>query len=315
MNEIDELLAIRAAELYFEEDKTQDEIGHILNVTRWKVGRLISAAKSQGFIRIEIVHPRARRLPLERRLREELGLVDAVVVSNAGISGQDEIQIRAAQAAADYLAALRPVPRLLGVSWGRTMHEVSARLKTGWASGVNVVQMNGGVSLNKRPGTAAATAMNIAQKAGGQAALLPSPAILERLETKQAIESDRVVAAVLEMARNAKAYLFSAGQADHDSAHIESGYLSPADLDELVRKGAVGDIIGRYIDADGHIVDASLNERTIGMGLDDLRAAPNTIAVIAGPLKHAIAGAVARSGLCKTLITDEGTALALLEGE
>ena len=315
MHETDELLAIRAAELYYEEDKTQDEIGQILNVTRWKVGRLLSAAKSHGFIRIEIVHPRARRLQLERRLREEYGLADAVVVSNAGITGHDEIQARTAQAAADYLAALRPVPRLLGVSWGRTMHEVASRVKTGWASGVNVVQINGGVSLNKRPGTAAATAVTIAQKAGGQAALLPSPAILERLETKHAIESDRVVAAVLEMARNAKAYLFSAGQADHDSAHIDSGYLSPADLDELVQKGAVGDVVGRYIDADGKIVDSALNERTIGMGLDEIRAAPNTIAVIAGPLKHAIARAVVRSKLCKTLITDEGTAIALLEGE
>lgn len=315
MHEIDELLAIRAAELYYEEDKTQDEIGQLLNVTRWKVGRLLSAAKSQGFIRIEIVHPRARRLPLERRLREELGLTDAVVVSTAGISSEDDIQARSAQAAADYLAALRPVPRLLGVSWGRTMHEVAARLKTGWASGVNVVQVNGGVSLNKRPGTAAATAVAIAQKAGGQAALLPSPAILERLETKQAIESDRVVAGVLEMARNARAYLFSAGQADHDSAHIESGYLSPADLDALVAKGAVGDVVGRYIDADGAIVDDALNARTIGMGLEELRAAPNTIAVIAGPLKHRVAAAVVRSRLCKTLITDEGTALALLDGE
>lgn len=312
MRETDELLSIRAAELYYEEDKTQDEIGRVLNVTRWKVGRLLAQAKASGFIRIEIVHPGARRLVLERRLREERGLVDAVVVSAAGATHPDEIHDRVAGAAAKYLSTLRPSPRVLGVSWGRTLHELSSRLASGWANGVNVVQINGGVSLNKRPGTAAATAVSIAQKAGGRAALLPSPAILERRETKNAIESDRVVAGVLDMARNADAYLFSAGQADMDSVHVESGYLSSTELEELVRKGAVGDVVGRYINAYGDIVDTELDERTVGLSLDELRAAPVTIAVIAGEHKHAIARAVVRNRLCTTLITDEHTALAIL---
>ena len=313
MVETDELLSIRAAELYYEEDKTQDEIGQILRVTRWKVGRLLAAAKSRGFIQIEIVHPRARRLALERRLREELGLRDAVVVSLAGVESSEELGARTAQAAADYLSTLRPVPRILGVSWGRTLHDVASRLKHSWANNVNVVQINGGVSLNKRPGTAAATAVQIAQKAGGQATLLPSPAILERVETKKAIESDRVVAGVLQLARGASAFLFSAGSADHASVHVDSGYLSAADVDELVAKGAVGDVVGRYIDANGNIVDPSLDARTVGLTLDQLRAANNTIAVIAGPSKHAVARAVVGSQLCKVLITDEATAVALLD--
>src|SRR4051795_8168641 len=99
MIESDELLSIRAAELYYEEDKTQDEIGQVLRLTRWKVGRLLAQAKSNGFIRIEIVHPRARRLPVERRMREELGLKDAVVVSTAGVDSEEELAARTAQAA------------------------------------------------------------------------------------------------------------------------------------------------------------------------------------------------------------------------
>ncbi|MDA9918249.1 sugar-binding transcriptional regulator, partial [Pontimonas sp.] len=60
-----ELLAVRAAELYYQENKTQDEIGALLHITRWKVSRLIAQAREEGIIRIEIVHPRARRLGLE----------------------------------------------------------------------------------------------------------------------------------------------------------------------------------------------------------------------------------------------------------
>ncbi|MFC6357333.1 sugar-binding transcriptional regulator [Luethyella okanaganae] len=313
MIESDELLSIRAAELYYEENKTQDEIGSILRLTRWKVGRLLAQAKASGFIRIEIVHPRARRLPIERRLREARGLTDAIVVSSAGVQNDEELQSRTAQAAADYLTSLRPIPRILGISWGRTLHDVSTHLKQGWAPGVNVVQINGGVSLSKRAGTAATTAVTIAQKASGQATLLPSPAILERLETKRAIESDRAVATVLEMAAGANAYLFSAGAADQNSVHVDSGYITAENVNELVRKGAVGDVIGRYIDSNGNIVDPSLDERTVGLRLDDLRAAKLTIAVISGTSKHAVANAVVGSGLCTVLVTDEETATALLD--
>jgi deoxyribonucleoside regulator len=313
MIESDELLSIRAAELYYEEDKTQDEIGSILALTRWKVGRLLAQAKASGFIRIEIVHPRARRLPVERRLRETCGLADAIVVSTSGVEDQDELQSRTAQAAADYLATLRPVPRTLGISWGRTLDDVSRHLEDGWASGVDVVQINGGVSLNRRAGTAASTAVAIAQKAGGHATLLPSPAILERLETKRAIESDRAVAAVLDLAAGADAYLFSAGAADASSVLVDSGYLTPDDVAGLVRRGAVGDVVGRYVDAAGAIVDERLDERTIGLPLESLRAAGLSIAVIAGAAKHAVADAVVSSGLCTVLVTDEETATHLIE--
>ncbi len=308
----EELLAVRVAELYYDEDKTQDEVGALLGITRWKVGRLLAQARETGIVRIEIVHPRARRLPLERRLQYELGLQDAVVVP--GSDDPAELSERIAQAAADYLTALRPVPRLLGISWGRTLQRVAERLDAGWAGGVTVVQVNGGVSLNRRAGTAAATASMIAQKGGGHATLLPSPAILERLETKRAIEADRTIAAVLEQAARASVLLFSAGVADGSSALVESGYVSVADVDELVRRGAVGDVIGRFINPDGNVVDPGLDERTVGLGLGALRAADTAILVAGGDAKHDIVRAVVTSGLCTVLITDEATARSLLEG-
>jgi len=311
---VDELLSIRAAELYYEENLTQEEIGRNLQITRWKVGRLLTQAKDEGFVRIEILHSRARRPQLERRLREERGLADAVVVSRAGVRSEDELQQRVAQAAADHLTGLRPSPRVLGVSWGRTLSDIAHHLRDGWSQATDVVQINGGVSMSQRPGTAAATAVSIAQKGGGTAALLPSPAILEQRATKEAIEADRVVARVLDAARSANAYLFSAGAADHGSVHVDSGYLTTPDMDRLVAAGAVGDVVGRYIDAGGRIVDADLDARTVGLSLDDLRRADIAIAAIAGAPKRAIASAVVASGLCTVLVTDESTAQHLLDG-
>ncbi|UWF76720.1 MULTISPECIES: sugar-binding transcriptional regulator [Microbacterium] len=305
----DELLSVRVAELYYDEGKTQDEIGALLGISRWKAGRLLTQARERGIVRIEIVHPRARRLGLERELSDRFALTDAVVVP----ASEDDELARVAQAAADHLAASRPVPRTLAVSWGRTLTAVAEALPYGWANGVTVVQANGGVSLNRRSGGAASLAATIAQRASGQVVLLPSPAILERVETKRAIEADRTVAAILDQAAHADAFLFSAGPADRTSAHVEHGYLTAEDVAELARRGAVGDLLGRYVDADGNIVDPALDARTVGIDLDRLRAARRAVFVTAGAAKHDIARTVVSNGLCTAIITDENTARALLE--
>ncbi len=306
-----DLLAVRVAELYYDDNKTQDEIGSLLGITRWKVGRLLAHARDAGIVRIEIVHPRARRLGLERRLCERFGLTNAIVVPAAS---DDELGATVSRAAADYLTALRPVPRSLGISWGRTLQDVVGALAPGWATGVTVTQINGGVTLNRRAGTAATTAVTMADKGAGRAVLLPSPAILERPETKRAIESDRTVAEVLRLAEGSSVFLYSAGVADESSVLVESGYLSADDVTELARRGAVGDVVGRFINANGNVVDPSLDERTLGLGHHVLRSADTAIFVVAGAAKHDIARAVVASGLCTVIVTDEETALELLEG-
>ncbi len=310
----DEVLLVRAAELYYEDNKTQDEIGSLLRVTRWKVGRLLAKAREDGIVRIEIVHPRARRSSLERELCERFGLADAVVAPGDGTPGVEAAVLeRVARAAADYLQALRPVPRVLGVSWGRTLDAVATSLPAGWATGVDVVQINGAVGPERGGSTAASTAVTIASRAGGRATLLPSPAILERRETRLAIEADRSVSSVLALAGTASAYLYGAGVAGDDSILVESGFLTRSDIAALVARGAVGDVVGRYIDAEGAIVDSELDDRTVGLGLDALRAASTSIAVIAGASKHRVARAVVGTGLCTIIVTDEQTALSLLE--
>ena len=77
-----------------------------------------------------------------------------------------------------------------------------SHLKQGWAAGVNLVQINGGVSLQPAGRHGRDDGRHHRQQSQGQATLLPSPAIFERIATKRAIEADRSVAAVLEMARN-----------------------------------------------------------------------------------------------------------------
>ena len=73
------------------------------------------------------------------------------------------------------------------------------------------------------------------------------------------------------------------------------------------RNLAVGD------EVTASIVDPELDSRTLGLGLEQLRAAKTAIFVTSGQAKHDIARTVVRGGLCTTMVTDEDTARALLE--
>ncbi|TDC55800.1 sugar-binding transcriptional regulator [Actinomadura sp. KC345] len=306
-------LLLRVAEMYYEGDQTQEQIGRKLHLTRWKVGRLLAEARTAGIVRIEIVHPRHRRHADERAVIERYGLRDAVVVPADGVDGEVELRDRVAGAAARYLADLSPAPRTLGVSWGRTLDAVAAQVQPGWARGVHVVQVNGGLSRTRRPTSASDMASRLAHHGGGTVTLLSAPAIVEKDTTREALESDRSVAGVLELARHCGAFLFSPGALAHDSVLVESGYLSSADVDGIAGAGGVGDVVGRFIDGDGAVVQDELDRRTLGVTLDDLRAGPWSIAVVAGAAKHRVCRAVVASRICNVLITDHHTAAHLLE--
>jgi DNA-binding transcriptional regulator LsrR (DeoR family) len=53
----------------------------------------------------------------------------------------------------------------------------------------------------------------------------------------------------------------------------------------LKAAGAVGDVIGHFLDADGNIVDHPLNRRTVAISLEDLRGIRKVVLVAGGRKK------------------------------
>ncbi|GAB6902111.1 sugar-binding transcriptional regulator [Kineosporia succinea] len=306
-------LLLRCAQLYYEADNTQQEIAKKLHLTRWKVGRLLAEARESGLVRIEIVHPAARQKAEEQALCERFGLRGAAVVPENAAGDEQELLSAVGRSAAQFLSDLSPVPKLLGVSWGRTMDAVARWMTPGWANGVHVVQLNGSMRVSRTPNGAPELAARIASAGAGRVSLLPVPAIVDEPTTRQALEQDSSVSGVLDLASHAGVVIFGLGALGVDSVLVESGYLSADDISGLGAAGAVGDALGRFITADGSLADPSLDERTLGVDLDVLTSIHTRIAVAAGPRKHQVVRAALRRGLCTALVTDAGTAKFLLE--
>jgi deoxyribonucleoside regulator len=218
-----------------------------------------------------------------------------------------------AQAVGQYLAATKPKPRIIGVSWGRTMAAVAHWLPPDWADGVTVVQINGTVA--PVPGVAYHNdvAETFARKGKGRMIPLPVPAIVGERLTREVLEKDRIVADVLRSARSAPMLVFSLGGAGESSVLMRSGNLLKSEMATLLQAGAVGDILGHFIDRHGEIVDPELDARTIGLTLSDLQKCDRVIGIAAGPEKHQVTLGTLKAGLINILVTDEATATFALE--
>lgn len=307
-----ELLMIQVAKRYYELDMTMSDLSKELGLTRWQASRLLSDARESGIVRIEIV-PRAPRSPaLESRLQRRYGLKDAIVVPHADAEADALLLDSVAQAAGRLLAGLGRVP-LIGVSWGRTMSAVAQRLPAFWNEGVEVVLLNGAMNIRSPSTRTNNTAELFARSANGTATLLPVPAILGHAATRVALEQDPTIASVLALGRRAPVICFGMGSMASDSVLLQSGFVSEAEQAALTAKGAVGDILSRYIDANGTIVDPALDARTIGLDLRFCIERDFSIGVSAGKAKHAITLACLRAGYLNVLVTDEQTALFLLD--
>ena len=302
----DTRLMLRAAQLYYHGDLTQDAVGKRLGVSRFKVGRLLDRALKERAVRIEIVHPAARLVALEDALVERFGLAGAVVVDVPDVEDEQLARERVASAAADHLAAIAP-SGVIGVSWGRTMIELANRLQAGWTSADQIVQLIGAISRSAQPTRYQEVVERFGSTTGAAIQLMPAPAIVGTPELREALEADPAVAAPLKAARRAGSAVFGMGVMGADSVHVASGYLDKRDQRRLQKAGAVGDVLGRFITIDGRIALPSLDERTVGLPLSRL-CGKQTVGLAAGPGRGAVALGALRAGCMKTLVTDETTA-------
>jgi DNA-binding transcriptional regulator LsrR (DeoR family) len=83
--------------------------------------------------------------------------------------------------------------------------------------------------------------------------------------------------------------------------------ITPEEFGEVERAGAVGELLGRFVDAQGRPVAASVNERAVAVRLEELPGR-QTVAIAGGRDKARAIAAVLESGVISGLITDEATA-------
>lgn len=302
MNYEDSLI-VKTAWYYYIENMTQQKISEKLGISRMKVIKLLEKARQNGVIQFKISQERSHHLQAEQELIRRWNLKDAFVVPSAPDSSC--INDTVAKAAAMYINDRISENTYINIGYGDTLGRVLNHLATLTEAPVSAVSLTGGVSYYL-PNT-------FSSIFNAKLFLYPAPLIVSTKELCSAMQKEPSMQEISRMVNLASMTVVSIGGINEDATIIKNGIFNKNDFLYLSMQGAVGDILSHFIDKEGNPVQTDIDERLLSTPLSTLRTLPNVIGVAAGDSKLKAIGASLKGGYLNTLITDERTALSLIE--
>ena len=182
------------------------------------------------------------------------------------------------------------------------------------SSSAQVVQILGGVGNPAAEAHAAHLTRRMATLTRGEATFLPTPGITGSAEMARIYLDDPFIRPAIAQFEQVTLALVGIGTVEPSKLLTSSGNIfNTEELDLLRNHGGVGDICLRFFDQEGVPVLTPLNDRVIGMRLEQLQKIPRSIGIAGGQRKlHAIRGALAGRWI-NVPITDRRIAEALVE--
>jgi len=302
---------VRAAWLYYMEGLTQAEIAERLKMTRLRVNRLLVEARSNGLVNITINSRLESCVRLENALAEAFGLKQAIVVPTPGDAAQTSAQL--GRAAGEFVSRIveEHPSGIFGVGWGATLRETIRHIRPGQYRDLTVTSMMGGLTYGIELNTFE-IASRFARLWQADCHYLAAPIYAGTPQSRDTILAQDVFEASFSRIRATDVAIFSAGDLSERSLLVRYGLPREIGTEELAAAGAVGDLLGQFIDARGETIDHPINRRAIALPLEGLRRIPTVILASGGSNKAAVITAALRAGLVSVLITDEAAAAAVL---
>lgn len=308
----DELL-IQVAELYYEENKTQQEISEIVDKTRPTIAKLLKEALDRGIVEIRINRHFNFDQRLERQLEKTFGLAEAKVLIYRH-NDYERLQRYLGIVGSRVLTGLLAPGISIGLTWGTTLKNLVDAMGEIALGQVKVVQLVGALGAHDQAYDAIALVQRLCEKLHGEPYYLNAPFIVETPEMAQSLSNNISNRNTIKMGGECDIVLVGIGKIDPQMSTLYlGGHISLEELNFLQASNAIGDACGHPFDVHGRDVADEFNDRIVSISRAELKAIPNRLAVAGGVAKAVpILGAL-RGGYVHRLVTDHATAEAILE--
>ncbi len=299
----DNELLTEIAVAYYQDEITQEEIAKKFGISRIKVGRLLKRAKEEGIVEINVRYHPVFSTRLEQQMMERFPISRALIA----LDHQDEEEQRRQVAAlvSNYLAMSLKDDMVLAVGQGRNVAAIADHVGSVAERNCKFIC---GIGGTHRPGDAINAdhiSRRLAKKFGGSSETLYAPAYVENRALKDAFMQNGTIKETLDRARKADVALVGIGDMNENSYMVKLGWFTPHEIiDASLNQGVIGDIAGYdFFNAQGQHVNTVMNDRVIGLSIDELRKIPCVIAIASENTKAlAILGAL-RTGAIDIIAT------------
>ncbi len=297
---------------YFVNEMTQAEIAKMLDITRLRVNQAIQRAKASGMVKIQIESPFTARVEAQQTLQEVLGIGRAVVVpaDRSNYNFHRPVGSALATLLSERLRSARW--KSFGVSWGLTLDTAIRKLHQHALPELEVVSILGGTAQGSTFNSFG-IASGFAKALGAHYSILTAPIYLSEGIDRELFLSQYALKEHFDKFDSLDAVLLTCSNVSAKSFLVEHGLPKELTPEHLISAGAVGDVLGQFLDKDGNSVSPEVDDRTIGMPLERVQRVPEKIMAAAGLHKVEIIKAACRRGLVDTLVTDDVTAEQLLK--
>lgn len=304
----------RIARYYYADGLSQDKIAGKEGVSRSQISRLIDKARELGLVKITLVPPSSLHAEeLARELADALGLRSATVVPVRKNADDEETSLAIATRAADCLPVMLDEYELVGLGWGHTVYKTAELLPRGLGTGakpffVPLIGTSGDDNPNLQINT-------IIDRFGAafrtKGLFVNIPCVREAGMPLSKIEEQRV-AMLEERWTQLDAAVIGLGAPPTESPNLIDEL--PAEYKaELKRSNACGDILAHFFDAEGTLFKAEHSYELLAFDIARLRSLKRSVCLAGGGAKAKGIVAAARAGFFSDLVTDERTAIEVLE--
>lgn len=294
---------------YYVDGLTQKEIGERLGLSRLKVVRLLKRARAEGVVEIRIASDVRLNTELARSLEDRFGLQEAIVTDPVEDGDSPSALGRAG---AQFLERNLQDDLVMGIGMGRTVSSILPPMVPRKLTGVTIRTLAGAYEEPGRHSNAYNIAWRLADLLGATSEQLYCPLIVPDSTTRAALLQDHTLRELLESVSACDIVLVGLGALDSGSPLIRLGYVSQQQLEALRAEGAAGEILGRFYDFSGNLLQTEFDERTLGISLEQLGEIPTVIALAHGANKVGPMLGALRTGCLDVLITDRWTAESVL---
>ncbi|EST24290.1 transcriptional regulator [Streptomycetaceae bacterium MP113-05] len=307
--------AAAIARRFYLEGKSKIQIADEFGVSRFKVARVLETALERDLVRIEIRVPAELDADRSDALRARYGLRHAVVVESptetdtaAEEAGADPENL--GEVAADLLGELVTDGDVLGLAWGRSTIHMAAALSR--LPPCTVVQLTGVYDAGTADRGSVEAVRRAADVAGGEAHPIYAPMLLPDSATAAALRSQTGISRAFEYFDKVTVAAVSIGSWEPGVSTVHD-MLSDSERAHYSSLGVAAEMSAHLFDSQGRRIGRDLGERCITVEADRLRRIPEVVAIAGGQRKADAIGAVLRSGLVTSLVTDTAAADHLLQ--
>ncbi|MGH3355115.1 MAG: sugar-binding transcriptional regulator [Nocardioidaceae bacterium] len=308
--------ALIARRFYLDGD-SKVEIADDLGLSRFKVARILDDARALGLVEVRVHLPAPIDPERSGVLQERFGLRRAIVVegslgSSPGSSpgGSPSAREDLGHVAAELLSELVTADDVLGLTCSRSVAATTQAL--GNLADCPIVQLTGTLA---GPDIEAGSVESVRQATlvgGGKAFPIYAPMVLPDAATVLALSGQSAIRQALDRFETVSIAVVAIGAWEAALSTVWET-VEPGERVQASESGAVGEIGARLFDASGRAVVTPIDERVLGVTLDQLRAIPEVIGLAYGHQRAAAVSAALHGGLVDSLVCDADLARGLLE--